>query len=286
MDERKRDFPSYGVIGLMIIVVGEALLLGRFWLVPVFFTPIAWTGYVLFLDALVYKTKGESLIRTRPKEFLLMLPWSVLCWLFFELYNLHLQNWVYLGLPQNLIIRSIGYVWSFATIFPAILETADFLETIFEKFRMKPWEPSQTVLYVFMILGFTLLILPILFSSSTAKYMIALIWVGFAFLLEPMNHLVGGRSLFAYFERGELKQLLGLTMAGLVCGLLWEFWNYWAEARWIYNVPFTWAGPKIFEMPLLGFLGFIPFAVECHAMQNYLMSIAGRRRYLSPSLSS
>ncbi|MEK6571620.1 MAG: hypothetical protein AABZ61_09630, partial [Bacteroidota bacterium] len=71
-----------------------------------------------------------------------------------------------------------------------------------------------------------------------------------------------------------------------VCGGLWEFWNYWAEARWVYDVPFSWSGPKVFEMPLAGFLGFIPFAVECHAMQNYLLAVLNRRKTLTPSFSS
>jgi hypothetical protein len=237
-----------------------------------------WSGYILLVDGLNYKVRGESLIRSRPKEFLLMLPWSVLCWLLFELYNLHTQSWIYVGLPQNLVARAIGYVWSFATIFPAILETADLLQPLFKEFRIKPKKPSPTVLYLLIALGLLCFALPGLFSYSTARYLIMFVWLGFAFMLEPINFLLGGRSLFRYFEAGEMKQFLSLVVSGVVCGFLWEFWNYWAEARWIYNLPFSWAGPKVFEMPLLGFLGFIPFAVECHAMQNYLLVLFDRKK--------
>jgi hypothetical protein len=56
----------------------------------------------------------------------------------------------------------------------------------------------------------------------------------------------------------------------LVCGLLWELWNFWAQAKWIYTVPFF-EGGKLFEMPLLGFLGFPPFAVSAYAMYRMLL---------------
>ncbi len=60
-----------------------------------------------------------------------------------------------------------------------------------------------------------------------------------------------------------------------MCGVLWEFWNYWTGTKWIYSVPYfqNW---KVFEMPLMGFLGFPPFAVECWIMYHLLDSAAGR----------
>jgi hypothetical protein len=60
--------------------------------------------------------------------------------------------------------------------------------------------------------------------------------------------------------------------SGLCCGLLWEFWNYWALTKWTYTVPY--AGEfKLFEMPVLGYLGFPPFALEAFAMYNFLRSL-------------
>jgi hypothetical protein len=281
MSEKRTAFPLYGFVGLAIIAIGEFLLFLRFSVVPVYFTPLAWSGYILLVDGLNYKIQGESLIKSRTREFLMMLPWSVFCWLVFELYNLHTKSWTYIGLPQNLAARLFGFAWSFATIFPAILETADLLQLPFGKLRMKPQRTSRTALDLCMTLGFLCLTLPVLSPNSTARYLIPFIWLGFALLLEPINFFLGGRSVFQYFEAGELKQLLSLIVSGVACGLLWEFWNYWAEARWMYNLPFSWAGPKIFEMPLLGFLGFIPFAVECHAMQNYLLALRNRKKTLT-----
>jgi hypothetical protein len=277
MSDERPGFPFYGFFGLAIIVIGELLLFLRVSVVPIYFTPIEWSGYILFVDGLNYRIRRESLIRSRPTEFLVMLPWSVFCWLVFELYNLYLQNWIYTGLPQNIIARAIGYVWSFASIFPAVLETADLLQVAFERLKVKAFKISRPALYVCITLGFLCLSIPMFLAQSTARYFIPFLWLGFALLLEPINFVLGGRSLFRYFEQGELKQLLSLMLSAVVCGVLWEFWNYWAEARWIYNLPFSWSGPKIFEMPLLGFLGFIPFAIECHAMQNYLLVLLKKK---------
>ena len=71
------------------------------------------------------------------------------------------------------------------------------------------------------------------------------------------------RSLADYSLALSYQRLIRLMLAGLSCGVLWEFWNYGSGAKWIYNIPFfnQW---KVFEMPLPGFLGFMPFALECY----------------------
>ncbi len=270
--------PFYGYIGLFIIILAEVLLFLKVKVVGIYFTPIVWTGYILFVDALNYKLYGNSLIKSRMGEFLIMLPWSIICWLIFEAYNFHLKNWYYVGLPENALARTIGYVWSFATIFPAILETFYLVEPIFKNVKIKPSQTTNTKLSVYFVFGVIFLGLPLILPSEIASYLFALVWVGFAFLLEPVNYKLGGESLFREFEIGKLTKLFSLFLAGLICGLLWEFWNYWAIGKWIYTVPIPFAGPKIFEMPLLGFLGFLAFAVEVYSMQNFLITILKRNQ--------
>jgi hypothetical protein len=53
--------------------------------------------------------------------------------------------------------------------------------------------------------------------------------------------------------------------------VLWEFFNYWAIAKWTYTVPYF-GNVKIFEMPVLGYLGFPPFAVECWVFYIFVRS--------------
>jgi hypothetical protein len=98
------------------------------------------------------------------------------------------------------------------------------------------------------------------------------VWLGFIFLLDPLNARAGSESLLGDLRRRRTDRLVNLMLAGLVCGGIWEFWNYWSGAKWIYNVPIL-PDVKIFEMPILGFGGFPPFALEC-----FVMYVAVRRR--------
>jgi hypothetical protein len=102
-----------------------------------------------------------------------------------------------------------------------------------------------------------------------------LTWGSFVFLLAPWNRRRASRSFLRDLEHGEAGALCRTLLAGLVCGVLWETWNYWARTKWIYTVP-GFERLKLFEMPLLGFLGFPPFAVECVVVIRFARSLAAR----------
>ena len=111
-----------------------------------------------------------------------------------------------------------------------------------------------------MVAGFVMMALVALLP----RYCFPLVWVGLVLILDPMlYHLDKGASFLGQASRGSYQRLTRLMLAGLSCGILWEFWNYGSGAKWIYNIPFfdQW---KVFEMPLPGFLGFMPFALECY----------------------
>ena len=88
-----------------------------------------------------------------------------------------------------------------------------------------------------------------------------LVWGAWFFLLDPFSDLLGGDSLIPGSLQGERREHLCLLTAGLICGLWWEAWNYLATAKWVYTLPVL-NFCKIFEMPVLGYLGFPPFALE------------------------
>ena len=55
-------------LGLAIMIVSETLTLLHvepFWS---WNTPIAWTGFIIFADAIVWRARGESWIRSAPGE--------------------------------------------------------------------------------------------------------------------------------------------------------------------------------------------------------------------------
>ncbi len=273
-DNNHHQFKFYGWTGLLIILVAEILLFLNFKPVKIFFTPIAWSGYILFIDAVLYKSNGSSYLMNRRKEFLFMLPVSLICWLIFEAYNLHLQNWKYINLPENMLIRLIGYCWSFITITPGIILTSELIDTWkkFDRLKTRKFTISKNTLNFWLFIGALCLVIPILLPQSYAQYLFVLVWIGFVFLLDPINFYLGEYSLFMDLRKGQINKLLSLFLAGIICGLLWEFWNYWAQTKWIYTLPFL-ENPKIFEMPLAGFLGFLPFAVECYVMWIFSLAL-------------
>lgn len=268
----------HGWAGLSIIGISEILLLAEVSFVKIYFTPLAWSGYILFLDSLIYRSKGSSLLINRPKEFALMLPLSVGFWLIFEFYNLYIQNWHYLGLPEDFLLRWIGYAWAFATIWPAILLTAESLESLsfISRQKIKPLVIHRKILFSSLFFGVFCLIIPVIVSSGVAKYLAVPVWLGFIFLLDPLNYWMGRKSIFQDLEKGDPRTLYCLLLSGFICGGLWEFWNYWAGAKWHYTVPIL-GQVKIFEMPVLGYLGFPPFAVECYVMYFFVMNVISKR---------
>jgi hypothetical protein len=112
-------------------------------------------------------------------------------------------------------------------------------------------------------------VLPLVIISP---WLVPLVWIAYALLLEPLNARAGRPSLLADLGRGDVSRLLALLAAGAVCGVLWEFWNYWAATKWTYTVPYL-GGVTVFEMPVLGYLGFPPFALECFAMYHALRGV-------------
>jgi len=268
---KRARLAPWGWAGAAIILLAEGLLCyGQRW-VGIYFTPIAWTGYLLLVDAAVWSLQGESRLGSARREFFALAFWSVPLWLVFEAYNLRLANWTYVGLPASPLLQAIGYVWSFATIWPAIFETADLLGALG---WFRPREGRRIVFspgtrLSLIVLGLLFVVVPVLVPVRVGQYLFGAVWVGFVLLLDPINYLARGRALLGELEAGRTLTLHSLLASGLVCGILWEFWNYWAAAKWLYVFPIM-HGWKIFAMPLAGFLGFPAFALESFVMYEFL----------------
>ena len=272
---RAAPLPKQAACGA-VILLGGILLTGLD--VPailLFFTPIAWTGYILWIDGAIYSLRGESPLRSHPVEFAWLAIWSIPLWLIFELYNLRLANWIYVGLPDNWWLRQLGYAWAFATIWPGIFETAIFLRalgwngsepsTMATGSQPTRAKPVAAFAVASLLTGFVLLTVPVLVPQKIGAYLFGAVWLGFIFFLEPINYWTGRESLWRDLAQGDSSRLRALLWSGMLCGILWEFWNHLASARWFYTVPILqdW---KIFAMPLPGYLGFPAFAVECFTM--------------------
>ena len=273
---------AHGWIGLGLVLAAEAALLSGQPLVARWFTPLVWTGYVLLVDALAARLTGRSYLTTDRVEGVLVGLASVGCWWLFEWYNAPRfwrggadaagLWWRYQGLEPNLFLRRLGYDWSFATIFPALFLTATVLRArVFRRVRVRPWRPPRATLRALVVVGAVAAVLPLVVVSA---WLVPLVWAAFTLLLEPLNAPAGRPSWLADLGRGDASRLAALLAAGVVCGALWEFWNYWAATKWTYSVPYL-GHVKVLEMPVLGYLGFPPFALECFAMYHWLRGRLG-----------
>jgi hypothetical protein len=286
-------------IGLAVMLVSEAGMLLKiepFWS---WHTPIAWTGYIAFADGAVYVRRGTSWLSNARAEFAFLALVSIPLWLVFEFYDLFIHNWHYVNLPESALLRDAGYAWAFATIWPAIFETAELVGSLRERrghaaaevkdrdeagsrerrsselARHGNRRSSKSTGHRFrgpaklgpgelvsIVVGAAFLVWPI---ARPSPYLAAPVWLGFIFLLDPVNAHCGGESLLGDYRRGRIDRAVNLALGGLACGVLWEFWNYWSRTKWIYSVPIL-EHVKLFEMPLPGYLGFPAFALECFAM--------------------
>jgi hypothetical protein len=158
-----------------------------------------------------------------------------------------------------------GYGWSFATIWPAIFETADLIESLVPFRQSRALAISRSAENVLIGVGIACLLVPVLLPARIGAYLFVLVWLGFIFLLDPVNRRLGLPSLLNDLSEGLPARFLSFLAAGWVCGWLWEFWNYWATAQWHYIFP-IFQNAKIFEMPVPGYFGFLPFALECFVM--------------------
>lgn len=232
----------------------------------------AWWPLLFFLDGLLWRRRGWSGIWHRPGEFLRLAGFSVTVWLIFEAYNLWLLNWRYEGVEPRVFLRWPGYALAFATVLPGILFTAEVLKLRGLGYtlsgRPRRWARWP---HLWLGLGVLCLVLPLM----VPRYAFPLIWLGFFFLLDPLLDLMTGDSLTRRFLAGDRQWHLCLLLAGLFCGFWWELWNYPSPAKWVYTLPVLTFG-KIFEMPVLGYLGFLPFALECAVMYDFLKDLEGR----------
>ncbi|OGP52953.1 MAG: hypothetical protein A2Y65_05255 [Deltaproteobacteria bacterium RBG_13_52_11] len=264
----------HGLLGVALFCLAVVMLGQGREPFTTYFYAFAWWSYILVVDVLVYWVRGESLIVSKTRTFLLMIPLSIFIWCIFEGANFRLANWHYINVPHEFWWRWIGYAVSYGTVLPVLCETTHLLKAVgtFRAVSLRGLRLTPRFLQGLIVLGGLSLLAAILFPHLCFP----LVWIGFALLLEPILCRRGDDSLLRDIEKGDLSGLLGLLAAGLVCGFLWELWNFWAQAKWIYTVPFF-EELKLFEMPLLGFLGFPPFTVSAYALYRILLMAMGRR---------
>src|ERR1700676_3677857 len=85
---RRGPFPAHGWLGIVALAGAEWLMLCGVEPIATFFTPIAWSAYILIADAAVLALTNRSRLHDAPITLGRMALLSVPLWLIFEVYNL------------------------------------------------------------------------------------------------------------------------------------------------------------------------------------------------------
>jgi hypothetical protein len=230
-----------------------------------------WLGYILTVDGLTAARHGTSLFARDRRRFGALFLYSVPVWWLFEYLNRFLGNWEYLGatLPrfQYMAFASL----SFSTVIPAVFVSAELLsrELPAGLGRARAVELGPRSLALCAVIG------AVLFGLITVRpdifYPAA--WLCVILMVDPIVTLAGWPSLARSIGSGNWRLPVSLALGALLCGFFWEMWNVHSWPKWVYHIPYLGFG-KIFEMPVLGYGGYLPFGLEVYALYRLFSGIA------------
>ena len=273
-ERENTKLPMHGWIGLGLVIL--------FWILNWTLTgarthwgffPL-WLGYCLAMDGLVYWRTGTSLLTRSVSKYVGLFLVSAPVWWIFEVLNVRTRNWTYVGAE---LFSPLEYAFwttlSFTTVIPAVFASAEFFAS-FDFVKRLSRGPvvgtDKRTTLTFFVLGWMMLIVMWIWPRVFFPF----IWLSLYFILEPINIWLGNRSLAHWTQKGDWRPVISLWLGVLLTAFFWEMWNYYAYPKWIYHVPWgDWL--HIFEMPLLGYGGYLPFALELYALYHWVMGLFG-----------
>ncbi len=271
-----KPFPVWGWLGLVMMLLAWIVAWNRFQWVETLqeytFTPL-WLSYILVVNGLTYSRSGHCLLRDRPRYLLLLFFVSAYFWWSFEFLNRFVQNWYYVGIADFGPGRYFLYATlPFATVLPAVLGTAEWLQT-FPKLtaglnRFSPLPIMNNKVLAVTAIGAASIGLIAL--AIWPRQLYSLVWLLPIVLVIGLQSATGKPKLLLETEIGDWRRVWLLAIAGLVCGFFWEMWNANSLAHWRYSIPYV-QRFEIFAMPLLGYLGYLPFGILCGLFADFVL---------------
>jgi len=275
----RQKFPWWGLASGLFVLCFWTLAWKRFgWFKPFqnfTFTPL-WLSYVVFVNGLTYRRTGSCLLTHKTRYLLFLFPASALFWWYFEYLNRFAQNWYYVG---GELFTPVGYAIhgtvAFSTVLPAVISTLELLESypalMHTRFQRplilgKPRAHAGTILALAScgLIGIA--------ASPDTWY--PLLWVSPLLILVSLQVLLSQENVLQKLERGEWHVITLPALAALICGFFWEMWNHYSYPKWEYSIPYV-QRFQIFEMPLLGYLGYLPFGLQCRVVADLIERLAG-----------
>lgn len=260
-------FPWWGWIALAALTLSWFLAWTRFSWFESFqrltFIPL-WFSYIILINALCVRRTGTCPMLDAPMFFIGLFPLSALFWWFFEYLNQFVQNWFYTGVDYGPLAYSLHASISFSTVLPAVYSTRTWILTMKEFksrfYGLRPINNLPSKMISMLVLLFSCA--GLIGVSIRPEELFGLLWLSPLLILVSLKHLAGKATLFSAMAKGDWRPVVSAALAALLCGLFWEMWNYHSLAKWIYSIPYV-DRFHIFEMPILGYMGYLPFGLLC-----------------------
>jgi hypothetical protein len=235
---------------------------------------LVWSGYILAADAVVWARAGRSLLHGGGWRTAGLFALSAPFWWAFEIANWRLENWTYVGTSiyggqAHVLLKTLSFVF----VLPALACSRDLLRS-FVRFPHPPAVPLPSWTAAALV-AFGLLCVPLL--SLFPNQAFPLVWLAPVCVLDGVADLRGMTSALGLVRAGTAGPVLLLAAAGLGTGILWELWNWGAVPHWDYRIPYLGFLP-VFEMPIVGYLGYPPFALAADA---FWRTVSGGRGALT-----
>lgn len=265
--------------GLLLLTAGQTLTQVHLRPLSDSWYALVWSGFILVADGFVYSRTGASLITRRPRDFGVMLGSSAAVWWLYEIANRWLfSSWTYSSSPDvPLWAQAMRSTLAFSTLVPATWQAA--LVVLSLSARRDAPRPSTGVTsrrLGWTVIGFGVALLGGALAWRSLALPLAL--VGLLLSVDASNALRRRPNLLRSVLERRLTVPLAFFFSSMVAGLVGEAWNYRADPRWTYDVRFP-AGPRIFEMPLAGYLGYGFLALDVFAVYHAI-----RPRFVRPEL--
>jgi hypothetical protein len=238
------------------------------------FTPM-WWGFILALDGLVYRRSGGySLLAARPQTLLISAVVSIAGWFYFEYFDYFaLGNWYYPNtaeglMPLNHATVVLLFQIAYTTVWPAIFEWYTLLNTFPGLADRYSNGPKIVLPGGLLLWGGFLLIFAVVFFPYPLFWAM---WVGPLAIFSGQLIRKGIWNPFSAMAEGNWGPALLVAIGSLCNGFFWELWNWGSNADptlpatnpnyWIYDIPYVNVIHIFAEMPLLGYIGYMPFGI-------------------------
>ncbi|WP_143005400.1 hypothetical protein [Desulforhopalus singaporensis] len=271
----RNPYPRWWRGAVLLCLVSWILAWTRFdWFArvqPFTFFPL-WLGYIGVVNGVTYRRSGRCMLTHRSGYLVGLFLFSALFWWFFEYLNRYVRNWYYTGVDGlSLIQYALFATLSFTTVLPAVLSTYEMFVTFPGLSGGLDNYLKVDIRYPRVAAGGGVCIgcAGLLAIGIWPEYLYPLLWLSPLIIVTGIQRLLGRATIFTPLKHGNWKRLFLLAISALFCGLFWEMWNSFSYAKWIYSIPLV-QRFHIFEMPLLGYAGYLTFGLECGVAADLL----------------